>query len=300
MSRLPTPMALSQLLSASFSARDDLLLLGETVGRSGGLGGSTTGLLNQLGPTRVIDTPISDRATLGMALGYALAGKTPIVEISASGRIPALMEILMESAAIHQKGEFPLSMVLRVPCGAQAGSRVDASASEILASIDGLRVVCPSSPERLRATLSAAIQAPGVTVILEPRTLYSMRCDVAEPEGFSLESASLARSGDHLTLVTWGSGVGAALTAADALAEENISAAVLDLSSLHPIDTQTLGAWVKHTGRLVCIESPEGGLASHVLRAGIDSAFLYLEAPLAASDAVQTNVLQAARDAVYY
>ena len=144
MSRVTAAAALAKTLHVALSENDDLLVLGETVGRSGGHGGCTKGLLNTFGPTRLIDTPISDRASMGLAVGLALAGKTCVVELSGSGRIPAVFEILAEAVSVANQGEFPLHLVVRVPVGGQAGDRIDRSASECLSTLAGCQVLSPS------------------------------------------------------------------------------------------------------------------------------------------------------------
>jgi pyruvate dehydrogenase E1 component beta subunit len=290
---------MAKSLQSAMHSSAELILLGETVGRSGGIQGSTKGLLDTFGTERVIDTPISDRASLAMAVGLALAGKTCVVELSGSGRIPALFEVLTHAVLVAQRKEFTLNLVVRIPCGGQAGDRIDRSSSELLATLDGCQVLCPSDGNGLLNGLQTALDYAGVSILLEPRTLYSQRVD-AKPTQQDMRKAHALRTGDHITLVSWGTGVAAAQRAADQLAEENISAAVVSLNQLNPIDADTLGEWIRHTGRAICVEAPEGGLASRVLNTSLSSAFLFLEAPLTASSASESEVVQAAREAVFY
>lgn len=299
MSRVPVAAAIAQTLHTAMSSNQDLVLLGETVGKSGGIHGTTKGLLETFGSQRVYDMPISDRATLAFAVGLALAGKTCIVEISGSGRIPALFETLTHAVLVAANREFPMNLVLRIPCGGQAGDRIDRSASELLATLDGCQILCPSDANGLVNAVTTAIDQPGISVLLEPRTLYSQRLEDSAP-AVDMRRAHALRSGDHITLISWGSGVATAERAADQLAQENISAAVISLNQLNPLDVDTLGEWVRHTGRAICVEAPEGGLASRVLNASLDRAFLFLEAPLTASSASEVEVVQAAREAVFF
>ena len=300
MKRMSTAQAICSLFDRLLTEHDDLVLLGESVGRGGGIGGSTSGLQATHGPQRVIDTPVADRATLGLAVGLAMAGRRAVVEISASGRIPAVLEVLAEAASVAAQKEFTVPLVVRIPCGGQAGHRVDRPAAELLAAVDGLQVICPSDPESLLASLNAAMQTTSPLVILEPRVLYRQRCTIEEDSSFSIHQARLLRHGEHVTLASWGSGVRTALGAAETLENEGISAAVLDLVTLSPLDLATLGERVRATGRLVCVEAPEGGLATRILNATLQQAFLYLEAPLASSDAAPDDVVQAARNTVLY
>lgn len=299
MSRVSAAAALSQILHEALTADSDVVVLGETVGRSHGIQGTTKGLLDTFGAQRVIDTPIADRATLGLAVGLALGGKTCVVELSGSGRIPAVFEVLTHAVAIAKQREFSLNLLIRLPCGGQAGDRIDRSASELLATLDGCEVVCPADAGGLVSGLQHGLATPGVTVLLEPRTLYRQRVDLAADHG-DIQHAQAVRSGEHVTLISWGTGVSTAERAAEQLAAENISAAVISLNRLNPIDTQTLGEWVRHTGRAICIEAPEGGLATQVLNASLQSSFLFLEAPLNSSTSNEASVVQAAREAVFY
>ena len=299
MSRVSASAAIAKRLQNAMSNDGDLILLGETVGRSGGSHGSTKGLLKTFGTERVIDTPIADRATLGMAVGLCLGGKTCVVELSSSGRIPALFEVLAHAVAVANHREFDLNLVLRIPCGGQAGDRVDRSASELLATLPGCQILCPSDASGLVTGLDFALATPGVTVLLEPRALFGQRVN-EESASQDIHRAKALRSGDHITLISWGTGIATAERAADQLAAENISAAVVALNRLNPIDAETLGEWVRHTGRAICIEAPEGGLATQVLNASLQHAFLFLEAPLSTSAPSEASVVQAARNAVFY
>ena len=300
MSRMSVPTAIQQMLSTHLSVNDDFVLMGETVGRSGGIAGSTQGLLNAYGSERVIDTPISDRATLGIAMGMAIAGKSVVVELSGSSRISACFEVIVHACAVARHGEFPIHLTIRIPCGAQAGNRLDRSASELLSTVSGLTVYCPWDGGQLHSALSHSIKHSGVSVVLESRALHQQFIEAPPTNATPTAPVQTVRSGEHITLVSWGTGVQTAMQAADQLQSENISTAVVALHQLHPIDADALGAQVRHTGRAICIEAPEGGLAANVLNASLSSAFLYLEAPLTATPASENEILRVAREAVFY
>ena len=294
-----TAQALHQVLRGALASDPQVILLGESVGRAGGIAGTTKGFLQTYGPERVLEFPIADRAMLGVALGLALAGKRPVVELTSTGRLLACTEVLAEAAAVAQAGSLAAGLVVRVPCGGQAGARIDAPVAELLAAIPGLQVVCGSSTERAAGLLRSALQCPGPVILLEPRTSYRNRGhnnSAAHPLG----TASLVRPGSQVLLASWGSGVATALAAADQLAANHYSAAVLDLVSLSPLDAKALGEHLRAIGRLVLVNAPEGGLASHVLPTAIKQAFLYLESPLESVTTHLDQVVLAAKRAVDY
>ena len=293
MSSLTMAAAIRGTLFAAMQDDERVLLLGDSVGRAGGVAGTSAGLLDAFGEERVLDLPVAERGTVGLAVGLALAGKRPVVELSSSSRLLAVLEVLAEAAALD--GEFSAPVVVRVPVGDEAGTRIDRPLADL--DIPGLRVVCACSAASAAALLSQAMKASGPTVILEPRALYGSRRDLPAPHG---TSATLVRHGDHLTLAAFGSGVATAVDAAEELAAEGISAAVLDLVSLAPLDTETLGEWTRHTGRLVAVHPSEPALAAKVERAATEAAFLYLESPPASAAASVADAVAAARTSVSY
>ncbi|MCO4747516.1 MAG: hypothetical protein KC912_22135 [Proteobacteria bacterium] len=292
MSSLTMAAAIRGTLFAAMQDNDSIILLGENVGRAGGVAGTSSGFLDVFGEERVLDLPVAERGTVGVAVGLALAGKRPVVELTSSARLLAVLEPLAEAASLD--GEFSAPVVIRVPVGSEAGDRVDRPLADL--DLPGLRIVCASSAASASALLSLALRSPGPVVILEPRALYTSRRESSVPS--SLDTASVLRSGDHVTLAAFGGAVHAALEAADQLATEGISAAVLDLVCLSPLDADALGEWTRHTGRIVAVHPSEDALASKIERAASAAAFLYLESPPAsatASDAVRT-----ARESVDY
>ena len=275
MSRMSVPAAIQQLFSQHLSTNADLVLLGETVGRSGGLAGSTKGLLAAFGQNRVIDTPISDRATLGMATGMAIAGKTVVVELSGSGRIAACFEVLEHACSVARRGEFSLNLTIRIPCGAQAGTRIDRSASELLATVDGLQVFCPWDGTQLYRSIRDAVQHPGVSVILEPRAL-TQEFIVPVSDAAPAASVQTLRQGDHITLVSWGTGIQHALHAAEQLASGKHFTAVVALHQLHPIDEGALGAQVAtHGSRGLCRSARGWSCCTRTQRQSLHRFFIF-------------------------
>lgn len=288
--------AVRATLHAAMSASDEVVLLGETVGRMGGIGGSTAGLLAEFGPDRVRDLPIADRGTLGLALGLALGGKRPVVELAGSNRLLAVIDTLAQAASLARRGEFAAPIVVRVPYGTEAGA-LDRPIGHL--AFDGLTVVCAADGSALPGLLRAALAARGPVVVLEPRAAADDRVsdDDAAPAPFR---ARTVRSGDHVTLAAWGNGVRAALEAAAALESEGLSAEVLDLVALQPLDHEALAASVTRTGRLVVVHPSDPALADAARMVGLDGAFLHLESPLARATEAPEAVARAAREAVHY
>ena len=249
--------------------------------------------LADLPADRVIGVPIADRGTLGLAVGLALAGRRPVVQLAGPARLAEVMGVLAEAGAIAMGGEFAVPVVVRLPYGAEAEA-LDVPAGRYLADLPGIRVVCASSPAAGADLLRRALEVRGPTVILEPRRLGPV------PNGVPLADARLLRQGTHVTLATWGGGVAACATAAEALAADGVSADVLELVSLAPLDHATLGDRVRRTGRLVVVHPDDPHLARHVRQVGLEEAFLYLEAPLGIAPAAPGAVASAAMAAITY
>ncbi|MCB9680092.1 MAG: hypothetical protein H6733_01350 [Alphaproteobacteria bacterium] len=245
---------------------------------------------------RLLRMPIADRAHSAVAVGMAWGGRKVIVELAATGRLPALAEVLAE--ACQGAEGFAATVVVRVPSGGQAG-RVDGTVLDLLAGIDGLAVVCPRDPGQVGALLRTALERPRPTVVLEPRDLAR---DVGPVHGDAARLGVQAlRDGGHVTLIAWGSALHAAAAAAEALAGEGIDASVVDLVALAPLDVDGLGACVRSTGRAVVVaDVGDHVYARRVTAAVADAAFLSLEAPPAVCEASVDAVVTAARAAVAY
>lgn len=292
-----TANAIRTVLDEALAASSDVVLLGETVGRMGGHAGTTTGLLATHGPDRVRDLPVSDRGTLGLALGLALAGKRPVVELAGTHRLLAGLEVLAEAAAIASRRDFAAPLVVRVPYGTEAGA-TDAPIGPALARIPGLTVVCASDAGTAAGLLRSALTAQGPVVLLEPRVAMNERSAVGT-EALPFTARTL-RSGDHVTIAAWGNGVEPALQAAESLASEGLSAEVLDLVALSPIDRDTLAASIQRTGRLVVVHPDDPALADAARAIGLDEAFLFLESPLARASEAPEAVARVARASITY
>jgi pyruvate/2-oxoglutarate/acetoin dehydrogenase E1 component len=289
--------ALGEAVRAAMNADSSVTLVGASVGRGGGAGGWASGLRAAFGPERVIDVPVADRAAIGLATGLAIGGRRVLVEIDGPGRLAAILEGLSAAAQIQLAGGFSVGLVVLVPYGTEAGS-LDQPVGRWLHRIPGLSVVCGSSPGNLAGLATAALAAGRPVVALAPRALLGM--SAGAPEQVSLDRAREVRAGDQVTLASWGTGVSVAVDASDRLASEGISAGVVDLVSLAPLDREGLGEVVRRTGRLVVVHPDDPALAGDVASIGLDEAFLSLEAPLARVSSSSEAVAGAARGCVNY
>ncbi|MCB9685460.1 MAG: hypothetical protein H6735_10505 [Alphaproteobacteria bacterium] len=265
-----TTDALRSALVDLLEAEPALLVLGETAGRPGDLLAGTDDV-------RVRAMPVADHGTLGVALGAALAGRKVVVELSGPGRLAAVAEVLAEAGAIASKGEFPCTLVVRVPHGAEAVG-LDRPVGRTLLDLPGVTVVCGSSPAAAAGLLRWAVGRTSPVVLLEPRALAQDRGAV-ESEAHAPRTVT-HREGGHATVATFGAGVRSALAAADALAAEGLQIAVVELESLHPLDTAGLAAVVRTNGRLVVAHDGEPELARAIRDAVAGEAFWWLESPL--------------------
>lgn len=281
--------SIRQTLHAAMAADPNVVLLGESVGHLGGVFRTTKGLLEHFGPERVIQTPLSENATLGLAIGLAMGGKRPVVEL-VGGAAGAYAQITRELAELSS-AEFPLPVVLRIPLGELPGGLHTESLAGALLGLDGLSVHCPSTPAQAAHVLTLALQARGPSVILESLGCYGTRSDRPAQDG-----AVLLRSGRDATLVSYGAGVQACLSLADSSPHD---VGVVDLSRLHPVDTQTLAEALRESGRMIlATDGPgsahsNGALGDRVLAELTRAAFLYLESPPVAVPATEKALNQA-------
>lgn len=244
---------------------------------------------------RVEKVPVADRGVLAMALGLAIGGRAVLVEIAVASRLRAAVEVLAEAAAMPRE-LLGRPLVVRVPWGAEAGA-LDGPVLGELAAIDGLRVQCGATPGAAAHLLREALARPGVTILLEPRSLgRGVASDTVDPA-----RVRPVRSGRHVLLAASGADLAVAERAAEALSNEGIEAAVVDLVSLHPVDGAGLGGLIQQAGRLVVLCPPgEAAWGRWVCQAAMDAAFLYFEAPPAVARPEIGDVVAAARAAVAY
>jgi pyruvate dehydrogenase E1 component beta subunit len=280
--------ALRDAMALEMRRDGDVFLLGEEVAQYQGAYKISQGLLDEFGPKRVIDTPITEHGFAGMAVGAALNGLRPIVEFMTFNFAMQAIDQIINSAAktlYMSGGQMGCPIVFRGPNGAAA--RVAAQHSQCYASwyahVPGLKVVAPWSSADAKGLLRAAIRDPNPVIVLENEILYGQTFDCPVDEDFivPIGKAKIERAGSHVTLVAFSIMVGVALKAAEALAEQGIEAEVINLRSLRPLDTATIVESVKKTSRLVTVEEgwPFAGIGAEVAMQVIEHAFDWLDAP---------------------
>jgi len=237
-----------------------VIVLGEDVGRSGGVFRATSGLYERFGADRVQDTPLAENMIAGMCVGMAAQGMKPVAEIQFMGFIyPAVDQIVNHMSRLRHRtrGRMTCPVVMRMPHGGgiHAPEHHSESVESMLAHVPGLRVVCPSSPARAYGLLLAAIREPDPVIFLEPARIYRLVKQEVPDDGAALplDVCYTLREGDDLTIVTWGAITIEVLKAAEQLAQEGISAEVIDLATISPIDAETILDSVAKTGRLVIV-----------------------------------------------
>jgi pyruvate dehydrogenase E1 component beta subunit len=262
--------------------------MGEEVAQYQGAYKISQGLLDEFGPRRVIDTPITEHGFTGMAVGAAMTGLKPIVEFMTFNFAMQAIDQIINSASktlYMSGGQMGAPITFRGPNG--AASRVAAQHSQCYASwyahCPGLKVVAPWSSADAKGLLRAAIRDPNPVIVLENEMLYgqSFECPTAEDFIVPIGKAKVERTGEHVTIVAFSIMVGVALQAAAALAERGISAEVINLRSLRPLDTETIVASVKKTSRLVTVEEgwPFAGIGAEVAMQIMEHCFDWLDAP---------------------
>ena len=265
-----------------------VFLMGEDVGRYGGTYAVTKGLLEEFGPERIRDTPLSELAFTGAGIGAALGGMKPIVEVmTVNFSLLALDQIVNTAAAYRHMsgGQFSVPVVIRMATG--AGRQVAAQHSHSLenwyAGIPGIRVLAPATVEDARHMLAPALADPDPVLIFEHVGLYNTEGELPEPCAVDIRSAKVRREGRDVAIVTYGGSLSKALQAAETLAKDGIAAEVVDLRVLRPLDDATIVASVAKCRRAVIVD--EGwrsvSLAAEVMARIVEQAFYELDAPLA-------------------
>lgn len=249
--------AINRALIEAMDADPSVVLLGEDVGAPGGPFGVTRGLQTRFGAARVRDTPISEAAIAGMAVGAALTGMRPVVEIMFMDFMTFAMDALVNQAAKARYmfgGQCNVPLVVRTPHGGglNAGPQHSQCLEAWLAHVPGLKVVVPSNPADAHGLLRAAIADPDPVIFVENKTLYATKGQIEDGAGpIPIGSAAVKRAGTDITLVSYGATVNAAMQAAELLQAEGCAVEVIDLRSIQPWDRATVTTSVNKTGRLV-------------------------------------------------
>jgi pyruvate dehydrogenase E1 component beta subunit len=281
--------AARQAIRAALHADPRVFLMGEDIGRYGGCFAVTKGLLQEFGPERIRDTPLSESAFVGAGIGAALGGLRPIVEImTVNFSLLALDQILNNAATLcHMSGgQLSVPLVIRMASG--AGRQLAAQHSHSLegwyAHIPGVRILAPATIDDARGMLAAALACPDPTLLFEHISLYNTEGELSPgTERVDIEHAAVRRPGRDVTLITYGGSLHKALTAAQELARGGIEAEVIDLRSLRPLDEATIMSSVRRTRRAVIVDEGwrSGSVAAEIGMRIVEQAFYDLDAPLA-------------------
>lgn len=276
-------------LARAMSEDDAVVVLGEDVGVNGGVFRATVGLQERFGADRVLDTPLAEVMIAGLSVGMSAQGMKPVAEAQFCGFTMPMIDHLMCHAGRMRnrtRGRLSCPMVLRFPSGGgiHAPEHHSESPEALFAHMPGLRVVIPSSPARAYGLLLAAIRDPDPVIFMEPKRIYRWQKEAVEDDGeaLPLDVCFTLRDGHDLTLVSWGAMIKETLEAADQLAERGISAEVIDVATISPLDMDTIIESVSRTGRCVIVqEAPRHcGVASEIAANLADAGIWHLHAPV--------------------
>jgi 2-oxoisovalerate dehydrogenase E1 component beta subunit len=288
MTQMNLVQAINDALKLEMKRDSRVVVLGEDVGRVGGVFRVTQGLWDEFGDDRVVDTPLSEGGILGTAIGMALYGLVPVPEIQFADFIfPGYDQIVSELAKMRWRsgGEYSAKMVVRTPVGGgiRGGLYHSQSPESLFIHVAGLKVVCASNPYDAKGLLLAAIRDPDPVLFFEPKRVYrAARGEV--PEGdytIELGKAKVVREGKDVTVIAWGAMLYEAVAAAEKAAEQGIQTEIIDLRTLWPVDIDTIAASVAKTGRVVIVhEAPKTcGFGAELVALVNEKCFLELEAP---------------------
>jgi pyruvate dehydrogenase E1 component beta subunit len=281
--------AIRQALCLAMAADDRVILLGEDIGREGGVFRVTEGLQERYGCERVIDTPLAESGIVGMALGMAVAGLRPVAEIQFMGFLyPAFDQIINHLGRLRNRsrGRFTCPVVVRMPYGGgiHPPEHHSESTEAMLVHTPGIKVVVPATPYDAKGLLMSAIRSPDPVMFLEPKRIYrAVRQEIPDQVyTVPLGEARVVQEGTDVTVIAWGSMLHQVLQAAEQLSTEQVSLEIIDLRTLSPLDVPTVIASVEKTGRAVVVhEAPHTcGLGAEIVAQINEKALLSLEAPV--------------------
>lgn len=280
--------AIAQAMSEEMGRDDTIYLMGEEVAEYNGAYKASKGMLDEFGPERVWDTPISELGFAGIGVGSTMTGNRPIIEfMTFNFALVGIDQIINNAAKIRQMsgGQFPCPIVFRGPTGSagQLAATHSQAFENWYANCPGLKVVVPSNPYDAKGLLKSAIRDNDPVIFMESEQMYGDKGEVPEGEyTLPIGVADIKRTGDDVTIVSFGKIIKEAYKAADQLAEEGISCEVIDLRTVRPLDYQTIFASVKKTNRLVILEEawPFGNVATEITYQVQNTVFDYLDAPV--------------------
>lgn len=280
--------AITLALAYEMTRDNDVIVMGEDVGKDGGVFRATVGLLDKFGPKRVLDTPLAESMIGGLAIGMSMLGLKPVAEFQFMGFIyPALDQIINHASRMRNRtrGRHSCPVVYRTPFGAgiHAPEHHSESTETYFAHTPGLRVVIPSSPARAYGLLLASIRDPDPVIFLEPSRLYRYAKQEVVDDGkaLPLDVCFTLRSGEDVTLITWGAMIKETIEAVDELTKEGISVEVIDVATVKPLDMETILASVEKTGRCVVVHEAAltCGVGAEITAQVAEKALFSLKAP---------------------
>jgi pyruvate dehydrogenase E1 component beta subunit len=281
--------AVTMALAWEMEHDESVVVLGEDVGINGGVFRATSGLAQRFGERRVIDTPLAETMIAGLSVGMSTQGMKPVAEAQFMGFIyPMLDQIICHAARMRHRtrGRLSCPMVLRAPFGGgiHAPEHHSESTEALFAHMPGVRVVIPSSPSRAYGLLLAAIRDPDPVVFLEPKRIYRLNKEEVEDNGedLPLDVGFVLRDGSDVTLVTWGAMIKETMEAATRLAEQGVSAEVIDVATISPLDMDTIIESVAKTGRCVIVHEAARmcGVGAEIAAGLADAGIYNLLAPV--------------------
>lgn len=280
--------ALNAALNDALAADDSVVIYGEDVGRLGGVFRITDGLRAKFGTDRVWDSPLAESAIVGTAVGMAMAGLRPVIEMQFDAyAYPAFEQIVSHVAKMHNrtKGRVELPLVIRIPCAGDIGGveHHSDSSEAYWTATPGLTVVSPSNPADAYSMLREAIESPDPVIFMEPKSRYWAKDEVELPVHTApYDRAQVVREGTDVTLLAYGATVRTALETAEAAAAEDLSVEVIDLRSLSPFDDGTVGSSVRKTSRAAVLHEAAqfGGYGAEVAARVTERNFFHLAAPV--------------------
>lgn len=284
MAKINIVQAINQALTEEMERDKDVVILGEDVGRDGGVFRVTEGLLDKFGPDRVMDTPLAELGILGAAVGMAAYGLKPVVEIQFMGFVYSAIEQVFSHAArvrARSRGRFGCQLVVRTPygIGIKAPELHSESAEALFCHMPGVKVVVPSTPLNAKGLMLSAIRDPDPVIFLEPSRLYrAVKSELPEGDvAMPLGKADIYQEGKDITVVAWGTMLHRA-----AEASEGFDCEIIDLMTLKPLDEEAILASVKKTGRLVVVHEATRmcGLGAEIAAFVAEEAMMHLKAPV--------------------
>lgn len=300
--------AINQALAYEMQVDPSVVVLGEDIAKNGGVFRATIGLLDKFGPERVRDTPLAESMIAGLSIGMAAQGLKPVAEFQFMGFIyPAMDQIINHASRLRNRtrGRLSCPAVFRTPYGAgiHAPEHHSESTEALFAHIPGLRVVVPSSPARAYGLLLASIRDPDPVVFLEPSRLYRWAKQEVPNNGkaLPLDKCFTLQVGTDVTLVTWGAMMKETLAAANKLAADGISAEIIDVATLKPLDMQTILNSVEKTGRCIIIHEAARtcGVGAEIAAQLAENGLMFLKAPVQRVTGYDTIVPYARLEKIY-